>query len=169
MTCSDVSELLGAFVDAELPAPMLLSVARHAGACPDCDGSIRELSALHEAVERVAREDGEALDLSGIWPAVEADIARAEARRVWSRRVRSVPAWGVALAAAAGAVLWLRTPGPSPTQDVTHRVTWSRRVARPNQAVIDRLDSGESRVAISRERKLGTTLIMVSADGNPEP
>ena len=72
MTCGEVTELLDAFVDAELPAPMLLSVARHAGGCAACDASIRELSALHEAVERVAREDADAIDLNGVWPAVEA-------------------------------------------------------------------------------------------------
>jgi anti-sigma factor RsiW len=165
MTCNDVSQLLDAFVDAELSAPMLLSVARHAGACPDCDASLRELTALHEAVERAAREDGDALDLNGIWPAVEAGMAQAEARRAWSRRVRSVPAWGMALAAAAGAVLWLRSPAP----DVPKMVAGVAAVHRPNQAVIDRLNSGVSRVAISRERKLGTTLIMVSADGSAVP
>src|SRR5207247_2105358 len=33
MTCAEVEGLLDAFVDAELPAPALLAVARHAGGC----------------------------------------------------------------------------------------------------------------------------------------
>jgi len=164
MTCAEFKELLDAFVDAELPAPMLLSVARHAGGCAACEAETRELTALHEAVERVVREDAEVLDLSGIWPAIEAGMTQAEARRAWSRRLRSAPAWGMALAAAAGAVLWFRSPAPD-----TPRAVARAAFSRPNQTVIDRLNSGVSRVAISRERKLGTTLIMVSADARAVP
>lgn len=167
MTCSDVAGLLDAFIDAELPGPMLLEVARHAGGCPACDASIRELTALHEAVERVVREDLDALDMSRVWPAVEAGMDRVVARRAWSRRLRSVPAWSVALAAAAGAVLWLRSPAPTP--ESPRVVATAPSMRRPNLAVIDRLNSGVSRVNISRERKLGTTLIMVSADGSAVP
>jgi hypothetical protein len=118
-------------------------------------------------VERVAREDADAIDLNGVWPAVEAGMARADAQRAWSRRLRSVPAWGVALAAAASMVLWVRSPSPSP--ETPRVVAGAAATRRPNQAVIDRLSSGMSRVAISRERKLGTTLIMVSAEGSAVP
>ena len=156
MTCAEVAPLLDAFVDTELPAPMLLAVARHAGGCGACDGALRELVALREAVERSVRTEG--LDLSGIWPAVEAGVARTEARRTWRRRLRAAPAWGVAVAAAAGAILWLRTPAPQAP----------RVVARPraNQTVIERLDSEGARFELRRERKYGTTLIMVSGDGD---
>jgi hypothetical protein len=41
--------------------------------------------------------------------------------------------------------------------------------ARPNQAVIERIDSEGSRFAIRRERKNGTTLIMVSATADDAP
>jgi anti-sigma factor RsiW len=159
MTCADVQQLLDAFVDAELPGPMLLSVARHAGGCATCDTDIRELSALHEALERAVRAEVDALDLDRLWPALDAGMTLADARRAWARRLRSAPAWGMALAAAAGAVLWLRSPAPDTAREVARAS-----VSRPNLAVIDRLNSGVSRVAISRERKLGTTLIMVSAD-----
>jgi hypothetical protein len=37
---------------------------------------------------------------------------------------------------------------------------------RPNQTVIDRLDSDSARLELRRERKYGTTLIMVSAEGD---
>jgi hypothetical protein len=37
------------------------------------------------------------------------------------------------------------------------------RPARPNQAVIERINSDGRRFELRRERKLGTTLIMVSA------
>jgi len=159
MTCPDVAELLDGFVDAELPGPMLLAVARHAAACPACDGAVRELTGLHEVVERVGRADGEALDLTGVWPAVAAGMARADARRAWGRRLRAAPLWGVALAAAAAAVFWLRASEPPRT----------RIAARPNQAIIERLDSGGARFELRRERKNGTTLIMVSGEGDEAP
>src|SRR5437867_381470 len=92
MTCADVDRLLDAFVDAELPAPMLLAIARHAGGCPTCDAAVRDLTALHEAVERSAREEAESLDLARVWPAVVRGIERVETRRVWRRRLRVAPA-----------------------------------------------------------------------------
>ena len=72
----------------------------------------------------------------------------------------------------AAAVHWLRTPETVNRPEVSERVAVIPRPRdrpRPNLAVIDRLNSGVSRVAISRERKLGTTLIMVSADANAVP
>jgi len=158
MTCSDVAELLDAFIDAELPAPMLLAVARHAGACPACDGALRDVTALHETVERVTRAEAETLDLSGVWPVVAQRIDRVDARGAWRRRLHATPAWGVGLAAAAAiAALWLR-PGPAPDQPVRYAAP------RANNAVIERLNTGGGRFEIRRDRKYGTTAIMVSAD-----
>lgn len=151
MTCADAADLLDAFVDAELPAPSLLAVARHAAICPACDGSLREVAALHERVESAVRAEAEALDLSGVWPAVVRGIDRIDARGAWRRHLRAAPVWGVGLAAAAATVLWLRA-GPDPVT----------RIARPNNAVIERLDSGGARTEIRRERKNGTTAIMVT-------
>jgi len=156
MTCADAAELLDAFVDAELPGPKLVEVAKHVATCPACDTAVREIEALHEAVERVAREQTERLDLSGVWPAVEAGMARADARRAWARRLRAAPAWGAVMALAASAVLWLRPGTPEPARVAA-------RPARPNQAVIERINSDGRRFELRRERKLGTTLIMVSA------
>jgi len=158
MTCGEVEALLDAFVDAELPAAMLLAVARHAGACTACDAVVRELTTLREVVERSVAAEAEALDLSRVWPAVSQGIERHDARVEWRRRLRTVPAWGVALAVAASAVLWVRSPGPEP-QRVAAR-------PRPNQTVIERIDSS-GHFELRRERKNGTTLIMVSADGDP--
>ena len=159
MTCGDVAQLLDAFVDAELPAPTLLAVARHAGACPSCDVAVRALTTLHDSIERTAREDADALDLSSVWPAVEQSMERGESRRRWMRRAQRVPAWGLALAAAASAFFWFQAPAPLPAPvHVAARV-------RPNQTVIERINSDSPRFELRRERKLGTTLIMVSTDG----
>jgi anti-sigma factor RsiW len=159
MSCAQTADLLDAFVDAELPGPMLLAVARHAGSCAECDGALRERTALHEAIERTVREEAEGLDLSGVWPAVEARAAHADARRLRIRQLRRVPAWAAMAALAAGAVLWVRTPAPEPVRVATTH-------ARPNRAVIERLSSEGARVALRSERKNGTTLIMVNADAD---
>lgn len=161
MTCDQVERQLDAFMDAELPGPTLLAIARHAGACPTCEDAVRELAALHEAVDSTVRTDGERLDLSGVWPAVAARVARVDARRAWTRRARTAPLWGGAVAAAAAALFWLQSVPPQTTRVATP--------ARPNSAVIERLDSDAVRFELRRERKLGTTLIMVSAPGGEGP
>ena len=158
LTCTQASDLLDAFLDAELPGPMLLAVARHAGACPACDGEIRERSAVHDAVEQTVRAEADALDLSGVWPAVAAGTTRADEHRIRVRRLRTLPMWAAAgVAVAASAVLWFQMPGPAPDAPRVAR-------ARPNHAVIDRLASEGARVALRSERKNGTMLIMVNSD-----
>src|SRR5207249_3787497 len=102
--------------------------------------------------------EAEALDRSRVWPAVSQGIERHDVRVEWRRRLRTVPAWGVALAVAASVVLWVRSPGPEP-QRVAAR-------PRPNQTVIERIDSS-GHFELRRERKNGTTLIMVSPDVDP--
>ena len=157
LTCGDAADLLDAFVDAELPAPTLLAVARHAGGCAACDAAIRELTAVSQMAGRRLAAEVEGLDLGRVWPAVSRGIELADARAAWRRRLRSLPAWGVALAAAASALFWLRAPGPDPVHIAR---------VRPNQAVIDRINSS-GHIELRRERKNGTTLIMWSADGDP--
>jgi anti-sigma factor RsiW len=161
MTCADAAPLLDAFVDAELPAPTLLAVARHAGACAACDAALRDLASLHDAVERSVAGPTAALDLSGVWPAVAAAAARHDAGRAWRISLKTVPTWGAIAALAAGAVLWLRSAALEPTRVAAR--------PRPNHAVIERIDSAGARFELRRERKNGTTLIMVSADGGTLP
>ena len=158
MTCADVEQLRDAFVDAELPGPMLLAVARHAGSCAACDEALRTVTAVREAVARVMQQEADALDLSGIWPAIEPNVTQVERRRTWRHRALQMPAWAAVGALAAGTLLWWQSAAP-PVAPV-------RVAARPNQAVIERLNAGNtSRVSLRRERKNGTMLIMVNADG----
>jgi len=158
LTCADVESVVDSFVDAELPRPTLLAVARHAGNCPSCDRTLRELGELCEVVGQTARADAEALKVPDLWPAVARGVAREESRRLWKHRLRVVPAWSMAAAIAAAAVLWVRGGDEAPTRVAAR--------PRPNQAVIERLDS-TARVELRRERKSGTTLIMVNDTGGP--
>jgi anti-sigma factor RsiW len=156
LTCAEVRELLDPFLDAELPATMLLAVARHAGSCAVCDAEVREGSALHDAIEATLQSEAETLDLSRVWPTVAARTERVDRRRR-ARRLAAVPVFGAAgLALAASALLWFRAPAPVP-----ERVASAR--PRPNHAVIDRLRSEAADVAVRRDRKNGTMLIMVNS------
>ena len=163
LTCEDAAPLLDAFVDAELEGPTLVQVARHAAACQTCDTSLRELVALQEAVGRHGRAAGESLDLSGLWPALEPQLEHIDAQRAWRRRLRSGRVWsGVGLALAASALFFLTGQEPTSPPVVA-------RAPRPNQAVIERIDTTGGRFELRRERKNGTTLIMVSATGDELP
>src|SRR5579885_498936 len=88
MTCGDVERLLDAFIDRELPAPMLLEVARHASACPPCDATLRQVATLGDLIGQTLADDAAALDLAPVWPAVARGIERSTRRRR-SRRARS--------------------------------------------------------------------------------
>jgi anti-sigma factor RsiW len=159
MTCADVAEVLDAFVDAELPPPMLVAVARHAATCGGCEQLVRELTAAHDALERTVNAEAEALDLGAVWPAVARAADRIDARRRWLRRARTAPVWGVGLAAAI-ALFFLQSPVREPVHMAAR--------PKPNQAVFERIDSGGNRFELRRDRKYGTTLIMVSADQAPQ-
>ena len=158
MTCDEVARHLDAFVDGELPGATLLEVARHASGCTACDDAVRALAILQQRISSAAEADAASLDLSGVWPAVEAGIERDESRAAWTRRLAGAPVWAAAFALAAGALVWVRS------STVPGGAVHVAMPSRPNQAIIERLDS-EAHIDIRRERKNGTTLIMVSDDG----
>jgi anti-sigma factor RsiW len=176
MTCSDVEQFLDAFVDTELPPPQLLDVARHAASCSACDMAIRELAALRQSLAALVEREVCALDLSGVWPRVEARIhppARRPARVVALRRaVPAAPLWGAMLALAASVFVWFSGPSSElATQVATQVASADRHAAAPappparvmrpsNHAYIDRL-SGKG-IAVRREPKSGTTIIWVN-------
>jgi anti-sigma factor RsiW len=170
MTCDAAASLLDAFVDCELPPATQLDVACHAGQCTACQGVVQDLLRLRENL--VAANDAavDAMDLSRVWPAVEARISREEGRQAWRARRADVPRrgratrvvrWGVAVAIAASAMLMLRTPsrqdGVAPT-GAPVRVAAAKRL--PNSVYIDRLAGKD--IALRREPKSGTTIIWVN-------
>ncbi len=160
MNCSDVERLLDAFIDRELPPPMLLEVARHASACPPCDETVRQFAALGEAVGQAVALDVDALDLSGVWPAVATAIDRETWRRRWRQRLRQVPAAAVTFAAAASLAIWLRTPGTIVTQRPSVPKPPTKYARLHDQPVIARLAGKD--VAVRSEPKAGTTLFWVN-------
>lgn len=173
LTCAEIGAMVDAFVDSELPAATLLEVARHAGQCPRCDGAVRDLLAVREAVAGHAERAVAGLDLSGVWSRIDAEIARTQARAAWRQRVearrarlpRGLPLWGSVAAIAAGVAVFLRGPAlqsgvqlagnagqPSAVRTAAKRL--------PNHVYIDRLAGKD--IAVRREPKSGTTVIWVN-------
>lgn len=176
MTCPDVEQLLGAFVDTELPPPQLLDVARHAATCPACDATIRELTELRASVAALLEREVRRLDLSGVWPAVDAAIDQQVPRapRLLALR-RTAPAatrvWAALMAVAATAFLWLRGPSTHPQpgkQPVTMASAAGTRPQRiSNDSWIDRI-AGRG-ITMRREPKSGTMIIWVSSNSVDGP
>jgi len=157
MTCGDVDTLLDAFLDSELPPPMLVAVARHAAACPTCDEAIRSFTTVRETLVDTVRRDVAAVDLSGLWPRIDAAIDGTQRRRRWTERVRDSRVWAAGLAMAAAITLVLLNVQPA-----TRGQLAGARIQRvpPNHAYIDRLAGRD--VLLRREAKSGTTLIWVN-------
>ena len=180
MTCPDVAQLLDAFVDTELTPPQLLDVARHAAGCVTCDVAIRELAALRQSVAALVEREALELDLSRVWPAVEAAIslpARRPARIfALTRGAPAAPVWGALMALAASVFVWLSGPSTElATQVATQVASGGKPVAATrtvagtapirtlratNHAYIDRLAGKD--IAVRREPKSGTTIIWVN-------
>jgi anti-sigma factor RsiW len=185
MTCSDIEQLLDAFVDTELSPPQLLDVARHAASCAACDRAIRDLTGLRQSVAALVERESRELDLSGIWPAVDAaiQVSTRSATRVvpFGRRVQAAPLWGALVALAASVFVWLSGPSSELATRMSHEMSSEvatqvasadrhvaatanvspvRLMRASNDADIDRL-SGKD-IAVRREPKSGTTIIWVN-------
>jgi anti-sigma factor RsiW len=179
MTCVDAGAHIDAFVDGELSPSASVDVARHVGQCARCDGAVRRLLTVREALIAESERAVAGLDLSRVWPSVDAETARLREQAAWrerrpsSRRLSRGMAWGTSIAAiAAGAALFLRVPGsptavPGLAKDATP-VAATRVAAKrlPNHVLIDRLAGKD--IALRREPKSGTTMIWVNheVDGN---
>src|SRR5262249_45306122 len=104
------------------------------------------------------------------WPAVQAEIVRADAQTAWRERVaarRRFPVrlslWGSAAAIAAGATLFFRLPVLQQATNEPVQPAAAVRVAAkrlPNHVYIDRLAGKD--IALRREPKSGTTIIWVN-------
>jgi anti-sigma factor RsiW len=171
LTCEAVADLLDAFVDAELPPSTAVEVARHAGQCRQCDGTVQDLLAVRDALVARAGRLVDGMDLGAVWGRVDAEIHRTAAQRAWRERlagrrgVSRTVAWGAVAAMAAGVALAIRLATPQPGVQVAGRPLASQptRVASkrlPNHVLIDRLAGKD--IAVRREPKSGTTMIWVN-------
>ena len=68
--CDDISPLIGAFQDGELPAHTMREVARHLAACRNCEAAQASYSKIGQMLRQTAPEP----DLSGFSSAVQAHL-----------------------------------------------------------------------------------------------
>lgn len=167
MTCADAGTRIDAFVDGELTPSMSVEVARHAGQCPRCDGAVRRLLTVREALIAESERAVSGLDMSRVWPRIDAETSRLRAQAAWRDRKKSNRqlsrgvAWGTSIAAvAAAAMLFVRLPNHD-TRVGDKLTTTPVKVAKrlPNHVYIDRLAGKD--IAVKREPKSGTTMIWV--------
>ena len=160
MTCGDVETLLDAFLDSELPPPMLVAVARHAGGCDACEETIRSLTSLRDVVADTVRRDAEAVDLSGLWSRIEGAMESVDQRRRWRERLRGAPMWAAGMAMAAGlALVMMNVRDISPTQIKSQ---YTR-----NHTFIEKV-GGRGVVGLRQQKKDGTTVILVNYAQNDQ-
>ncbi len=165
MTCDDVQQHIHRFLDTELPPPMLLAVARHAGGCSACEARIRELSDLGDALRADVDLSLATFDMSGVWAGVAKGLDVHDGEMARARRRRALPLWGSGLAAAAVLVAMLdlfprvvQTPPHDQTATQGHVTQPERRAA-----AIDRLAVEKSQeVSVRRDHK-GFTLIALGS------
>lgn len=169
MTCDDVQQHIHRFLDTELPPPMLLAVARHAGGCSACEARIRELSDLGDALRADVDAALATFAMADVWAGVAKGLDAHDAELARARRRRALPLWGSGLAAAAVLVAMLDIlPRPG-----TGSGPQAARVQPPVQpvrqvAAIDRLAvENRHEVQVRRDQK-GFTLIALGA-GNEAP
>jgi anti-sigma factor RsiW len=172
MTCADAGPRIDAFIDGELSPSTSVEVARHVGQCTRCDGAVRRLLSVRDALVAETERAVSGLDLSRVWPTVEAEAARLDAQSAWRSR-RTPPrlsrgmAWTTSIAAiAAAAALFLRLSGGGPAPGPVAKDAVPVAVAKvtpkrpPNHVFIDRLAGKD--IALRREPKSGTTMIWVN-------
>ena len=164
-TCPDFERRFDGFLDGELDAQALRSMAVHAGQCPTCGADLERAERLQNAFASVVEERVESLDTSRLWASIEARLEPAPASlaarardfvgdvlspRTW---LRPLPALALSGAVAAALALWM-WPGASEPEVVE--------VAN-NHAQIDRIESSSPHVAVWSEPQNHTTAIWVAS------
>ena len=172
MNCRETRSLLPLFFDGELEARQMRAVALHSTRCSDCEGELRQLERLQDAVASHITALVDEVDLGRIWAGV---APRLESRAPsWTRRLQSwwedlEMGWrvrGPAFAAAAGVVLltlalWSRGGVPTASPEASQPVA-----AVDNSAVLDSVQSSVDSVALVTEPETNTTLLWIMDDGS---
>jgi anti-sigma factor RsiW len=167
MSCRDTRPLLPLFFDGQLDPRQMRSVALHSTRCLECEGELRQLERLQEAVASHISALVDDVDLSQIWagvaPRLEARVPSLaqRLRTWWSERERGWMFRGPAFAAAAVAILvavvmWMQYEDPQLTHQIASRVD--------NSAVLDSVQSNADSVALVTDAETNTTLLWVMDD-----
>lgn len=148
MTCRQVTALLDAFLDGELPADQTLSVEEHLSSCNTCGELLRLDSALRTSMKSAVRAAsvpsvGFEERLNGALRAERERMleARPSARPAANKRVAGA-AWWLAMAAAVSGFAWIlarpepaRSPVASAPRPATPEPTGVAAAETPEQAL----------------------------------
>jgi hypothetical protein len=167
MNCRDTRPLLPLFFDGQLDPRQMRGVALHSTRCLECEGELRQLERLQEAVASHISALVDEVDLGQIWagisPRLEARVPSLtqRLRTWWSERERGWMLRGPAFAAAAIAILialtmWIQHQAPQLRNQIASRVD--------NSAVLDSVQSNADSVALVTEPETNTTLLWVMDD-----
>lgn len=78
MNCRETERLLDTFFDGELEGRLMRDAALHITRCPSCEQELQEKERVRTVLGEAIQEQVDAVDLSGVWTAVQAGIDREE-------------------------------------------------------------------------------------------
>jgi anti-sigma factor RsiW len=163
MTCREAEKLLDLFLDGELEARPMRTVALHVTRCASCEALLQRQERLQDAIAETYAEAVAEVDFTTFWPGVAARMTdRRRPVRTWLSRAREIGGGRAAGLAAAAAItvlgilwVWRVPPAGAP-------------VRTDNQVRIDSLVSESRSVALLSEPESNTTVIWVIDDGAGE-
>jgi len=162
--CREIESVLPLFLDGELEAHQMRTVAVHIGGCRGCEEQLRNLEKLQASLAGAIRELTDRTITGSLWPAVE---QRLPARRLglaerigdwWedlSPRAR-LPVLGAAAAGFLIAAALLRQPDPGAVQTAA---------LSPAHESPVRVDAIESTSAIALLRDVDTLALWIDEEG----
>jgi hypothetical protein len=161
INCHDFTRRFDGFLDGEMDAHSLRSMAIHASHCGSCGADLEHAESMQELLVRAVEAEADRIDSSRLWrgiesrlePALAPVLHRLQDRVAGLRWAPAVPALAVggALAALLALLFWPVAAPSDPT-----------RVA-DNHAQIDRIESSASHVAVWSEPAEHTTAIWVAS------
>lgn len=171
MTCREVGNLLGPFIDGELDSPQHETISLHVASCSACAAAAEREGELGRLVASTIEGEVSRVDFSGFWSALERRLALEEGRVSWLERARRyvqetavVPRLALAGAFAAAvlvsAVFFTDDRTDPRLKEPPVVVSSVGRAVRLN-----RVRAGGGTLAVLREPRYDTMVLWVSAEG----
>lgn len=171
MTCREVGNLLGPFIDGELDSPQHETISLHVASCSACAAAAEREGELGRLVASTLKGELSRVDFSGFWDALEQRLALEERPASWLERVRRyvqetalVPR--LALAGAFAAAVLLSAVFFADDHTDPRFVKPPVVVSSVGHAVrVNRVRARGGTLAVLREPRYDTTVLWVSAEG----
>lgn len=168
MTCRESRPLLPLFFDGELEARQMRAVALHSTRCAECEGELRALEHLQEALAAHVAAVVDEIDLSRVWAGVAPRLAArrpalTERWREWWEAGRQ--GWGMrGPVFAAGAAIALIALATLQRGEVALTAAKQEIAKVDNSAKLDSMQSSVDSVAVVTDAETNTTLLWIMDD-----